>query len=327
MITVYNSASVPVRQSFIASKLGIKNLIRFEIPKHYVEKHLNYVDRNGRAVASPHGQTLFFRFLYDCSAGNLVMHGITLPIMSKLVGSFLNSGASRVLIPSFIRRNGIDMSEYSSGPYLNFNEFFCRRINNGARQIDENPDTVISPCDGKVQVFPISENAEFEIKGISYTMDKLLRNEALVKRFQGGTLMLLRLGVNDYHRYVFPVGGKTDGYTRISGKLHTVNPYVASRIPIYSENSREYTVIETEDMGSVLMMEVGALMVGKIVNIPIFDKVKRGDDKGYFKFGASSIVLCFEKGAVIPDIELLRNTENGAETLVKLGEHIATIDK
>lgn len=326
MITVYNSASVPVRQSFLASTLGIKNIIRFEIPKHYVVKHLKFVDRNGLTVASPSGQTGFFRFLYDCSAGNLVMHGITLPVISKIVGAFLSSGASKALIPSFIRRNNINMNEYPSGPYANFNEFFCRKINDGTRPIDENPNTVISPCDGKVQIFPISEDAEFEIKGISYTIEKLLKSEALAKRFQGGTLMLLRLGVNDYHRYVFPVSGKPDGYTRISGKLHTVNPYVASRIPIYSENSREYTVIETEDMGSVLMMEVGALMVGKIVNKPAEKSVTRGNEKGYFKFGASSIVLCFEKDAVIPDIELIRNTENGAETLVKLGEHIAKVN-
>ena len=319
----YMSEPIPVRQSFIAAKLGIKNIIRFEIPKQYVEKHLNVVDRNGEKISAHHRPTWFFRFLYDCSAGNVLMHGLTVPIISKLAGTFLNSGASKILIPSFIRRNNIDMSEFSAGPYDNFNEFFCRKILDGKRFIDENPNSIISPCDGKVQVFPINDDSSFEIKGISYTLEKLLCSEKLAKQFNGGTLMLLRLGVDDYHRYSYPVDGSYDGYTRVGGKLHTVNPYVASRRPIYAENSREYCVIKTESMGDVLMMEVGALMVGRIVNKFPNGKVKRGEEKGYFKFGASSIVLCFEKNAVIPDAELIRNTLNGAETKIKLGERIA----
>lgn len=319
----YSNALVPVRQSFIASKLGIKNIFRFEIPKQYVEKQLKYVDRSGQALDVQHRQTWLFRFFYDCSAGNLVMHGITFPIVSKLVGFFLDSSASKPLIPSFIRRNDIDVSEYEAGPYKNFNSFFCRKILDGKRTIDTCPNSIISPCDGKIQVFPINEDSSFEIKGISYTIEKLLKSEDLAKRFNGGTLMLLRLGVDDYHHYIYPVDGNQFGYNRIGGKLHTVNPYVASRRPIYSENSREYCVIETEDIGKVIMMEVGALMVGRIVNRHPIGKVSRGEKKGYFKFGASSIVLCFEKGAVIPDAELIRNTLFGAETIVKLGERIA----
>lgn len=323
MSVSYANSPIPVRRSIVASILGIKNIIRFEIPKQYVVKQLKCVDRDGNDIDFHHMQTFLFRFFYDCSAGNVVMHGVTFPIVSKLVGYFLESGASKVLVPSFIRRYKIDMSEYPAGPYKNFNEFFCRKILDGKRPVDENPDAVVSPCDGKVQVFPISWDSQFEIKGISYTLQELLRSEKLAKQFNGGTLMLLRLGVDDYHRYSYPVDGEHDGYTRVGGKLHTVNPYVASRRPIYTENSREYCVIETENMGDVLMMEVGALMVGRIVNKFPMGKVSRGEEKGHFKFGASSIVLCFEKGAVIPDAELIRNTLNGAETVVKLGEHIA----
>ena len=327
MKIVYSDSAVPVRQSFIASALGIKNIFRFEIPKQFVEKQLKCVDREGKPVNTQHKQTALFRFLYDCSAGNLVLHGITHPCISKLAGYFLSSGMSKALIPSFIRRNDIDMSEYESQAYSCFNDFFCRNILDGARIIDDTPDAVISPCDGKVQVFPINEDSSFEIKGISYTIDKLLRSEELAERFQGGTLVLLRLGVDDYHHYAYPIDGKQVDYKRINGKLHTVNPYVASRIPIYSENSREYALIDTEKMGNVLMMEVGALMVGRIENKIILGNVSRGQEKGYFKFGASSIVLCFEKGAVIPDADLIRNSGNGAETIIKLGEHIAMIAK
>lgn len=318
-----NSALVPANPNRVSSVFGIKYLLHGKAYNQLVEAQLRCVDRHGQSVAVRTNQLGVFRFLYDCIAGNVILRGISMPFVSKLAGRFLDSSVSRCLISSFIRRNDIDMSEYEAGPFDNFNDFFCRNILDGVRSIDSEPASVISPCDGKVQVFSIGEDSCFKIKGIDYTIEGLLRDHELAKRYQGGTLILLRLGVDDYHRYIYPINGRQTFSMRINGRLHTVNPFAASRRPIYSENSREYAIIETETMGKVLMMEVGALMVGRITNHHLNGYVTRGEEKGFFKFGASSIVLCFEKDAIIPDQDIVKNSDNGAETLIKLGERIA----
>lgn len=280
------------------------------------------VDRSGQEVSVYENPTGLFRFLYDCAAGRLLLGGLIRPRLSGLAGRFMDSRASRLLIPRFIRSSGIDMREYEEGPFPSFNAFFRRRIRGGARPVCSDAGAVVAPCDGKVQVFAIGEDARFGIKGISYTTEQLLRSGGLAGRYRGGTLMLFRLSVDDYHRYAYPADGTAEDAVRLDGVLHTVDPFAAERRPIYAENSREYTVLHTADLGDVLMMEVGALMVGRIVNLRGAGEVLRGEEKGYFEFGASSILLCFEKDAVVPDGDLLRNTGAGFETAVRLGERV-----
>lgn len=92
--------------------------------------------------------------------------------------------------------------------------------------------------------------------------------------------------------------------------------------PIYKENSREYSLLKTENFRTMLMMEVGALFVGKIENRPRRASVKRGEEKGNFAFGGSTIVLITEKNAVKPDEDILKNSQAGMETRVLMGEKI-----
>ena len=287
-----------------------------------MNRSINCIDREGNMVDAYTVPTGVYRLLYNCAAGRLIIRGMIRPRISGTVGYFLNKRFSRVLIRPFIRKCRIDMSEYETEKYRSFNEFFRRKILPGMRPVNNAPGSIVSPCDGKVQIYTIDENTNFEIKNVSYTMEKLLRNAELAGRYRGGVLMRFHLGVNDYHHYAYPVDGTEGNRVRLKGILHTVNPAAPAKKPIYSENAREYTILDVPGMGKVLMMEVGALMVGKIVNVHPVGPVRRGEEKGYFEFGASSIILCFEKGAIIPDRDIAENTEKGYETLVKLGERI-----
>ena len=175
-----------------------------------------------------------------------------------------------------------------------------------------------SPCDGFASVYPIHNNMRITIKHTQYTLEQLLRDSGLAARYAGGTALLLRLTVSDYHRYAYVDRGRRSSYRRIPGVLHTVNPAAASRRPVYKENSREYSLLRTGTFGTVLMMEIGALMVGKIVNhhkaytsIDVF----RGQEKGYFAFGGSSILLLFQPGTVAIDRDIMRNTALDVETI------------
>ena len=136
--------------------------------------------------------------------------------------------------------------------------------------MDIEPEHLIAPCDGKLTVVPLSgPGARFTHQGgVSYDMESLLRDETLARRYRGGMLLLFRLTVDDYHRYCYASDGIVGTLVRIPGVCRTVNPRAAAARPIYRENAREYGCLETAYFGTILMMEVGALLVGRMQNHP-----------------------------------------------------------
>ena len=133
--------------------------------------------------------------------------------------------------------------------------------------------------------------------------------------------------MGDYHRYAYVDSGRMGEETRIPGVYHTVNPAAASRYPIYRENTREYALLESDHFGTLLQMEVGAAMVGRIVNNPVPARVQRGAEKGRFEFGGSTVIVLLQKGAAVIDEDIVRNTAADNETVVHLGEKIGIAAK
>ena len=160
------------------------------------------------------------------------------------------------------------------------------------------------------------------LKLTDYTVESLLRDEKLAAVYEGGQVLIFRLAVDDYHRYCYMADGEKEENVRIQGVFHTVNPIANDYFPIYKENTREYTVLHTKEFGDMVVMEVGALMVGKIVNHHGKAQVQRGQEKGYFQFGGSTIVVLLKKGAAILDPDILENSAEGIETVVRFGEKI-----
>lgn len=100
------------------------------------------------------------------------------------------------------------MSQYEERNFTSYNDFFTRRIQAGKRPADLRPEVLISPCDGKATAFPIGEDTCFTIKNTEYTVASLLKNEKLAAEYRGGMCVLLRLTVDDYHRYCYVDGGR-----------------------------------------------------------------------------------------------------------------------
>ena len=282
---------------------------------------MGWKDRQGNVLPDD-SRSPSLRFLYGTALGRAALRVLIKPFVSKLAGGFMDSGLSRPLISGFVRRNGIDLSICEERRYRSFNDFFTRRLKPSARVADMEKSHLISPCDGKLTVYTVTEDGTFEIKGTRYTLLSLLRDEALARKYLGGTLLVFRLTVGDYHRYCYMDGGAKSGNIHIDGVFHTVNPIACDRYPIYKENTREYCVIDTDSFGEVTMMEVGALLVGRILNHHGAQRVERGQEKGMFLFGGSTIVAAIEKDRVTIDGDIVRNTREGFETVVKLGEKI-----
>jgi phosphatidylserine decarboxylase len=242
--------------------------------------------------------------------------------VSRAVGAFMDSPASRRIIKPFVHKTNIEMGDFEDRKFLSYNDFFTRRLRPGARTLDTNAGSLIAPCDAKLSAYQIGNGSSFKIKGSYYTVSDLLSGDNIAKEFAGGVCLIFRLTVDDYHRYCYFDNSKQFSTTFIKGELHTVKPIALEKYNIYKRNCREYTVLETENFGKAVQVEVGAMMVGRIVNRKGNISVRRGQEKGKFEFGGSTIVVLLKKDAAKIDAEIIENTKNGLETVVKIGEKI-----
>ena len=289
---------------------------------------MKYIDRMGNVTVEENGQDKLLRHLYNDRGGRLCLRVLVSPWISKMAGRLLNTGFSARFVGDFVEKNRIDLSICEKQKFSSWNDFFTRRLRQGERSVDEREKVLVSPCDGKLSVYRIDKNSRFWIKDTEYTVEQLLRNKSLAERYLGGYALVFRLTVDDYHHFCYPAEGKKSDNVVVPGIFHTVNPVANEVYPIYRENAREYTLLKTEKFGTVLMMEVGAMMVGKITNLEKKSvSVKKGQEKGWFEFGGSTIILLLQHGKVRLDYDLIENTENGYETVVRMGERIGETRK
>ena len=261
-------------------------------------------------------------FLYNNSLGRIILKVITLPFVSSVVGAYMNSRLSKGRISKFIKSNNIDMEEYEKVPYKSFNEFFTRKIKKEKRPFPTDSSILFSPCDGKLSAYKITRGTVLPVKGSTYTIGQLLNNDKLAKSYEGGYCLVFRLAVDDYHRYCYIDSGEKEENIKIKGRLHTVQPIALNLMPVFIQNSREYTVLHTENFGDIVQIEVGALCVGKIKNHHQRCKFKSGEEKGMFLFGGSTIILLINKDRAVIDEEFFINTQNNLETVVKMGQPV-----
>jgi len=285
-------------------------------------------DRNGQYIIVGNKQERTLKLLYKTIGGRMVLKLLTRPVVSKVTGKVLSSRISSFAAKSAIKKRKIETAMLEKSKFRSYNDFFTRKLKEGGRTVDMQPKALISPCDSKLSVYNIDENNRFFIKGTPYTVNDLLDGDAIYKDYLGGKCLIFRLAVDDYHRYCYFDNGVKGDNKYLKGVLHTVHPIVTdSKYNIYKRNCREYTVMDTENFGKVVQVEVGALMVGKIKNFHGAHSFKRGEEKGMFEFGGSTIVLLLKKDAAVLDEDILRNSANGVETIVKDGEKIGVKGK
>ncbi|PQE30375.1 phosphatidylserine decarboxylase protein [Rutstroemia sp. NJR-2017a WRK4] len=239
--------------------------------------------------------------------------------------------ASAAEIQKFINFHQLDLSEVllPLDQFKNFNEFFYRQLKPDARPCSapDNPRIIVSPADCRSVVFNrMDEATRIWVKGREFSVERLLNGAYPedAKRYTNGALGIFRLAPQDYHRFHIPVDGVMGTPKTIEGEYYTVNPMaIRSALDVYGENVRVVVPIDSVAHGRVMVICVGAMMVGStVITRKAGDNVKRAEELGYFKFGGSTILLLFEEGAMRFDDDLVGNSSEALETLIRVGMSI-----
>ncbi len=262
------------------------------------------------------------KFLYGNIFGRVLLKLVVSPSASRLYGFINSRPGSRRKIPEFIESNNIRIEDFEDREYLSFNDFFTRKLREGARVIDTDENRLISPADAKLLIYDIEDDLRINVKGREYTLDEITGGLKNPVEYSGGKCLVYRLCMDDYHRYCFIDDGAVKETHVIKGKLHTVSP-LSKAYKIYKENHRVVSVLNTKHFGEVIHIEVGALLVGKIVNKDA-KEFSKGEEKGFFEPGGSTIVQLFKKDAVKIDEDLIQQSRDNTETKVLYGEGVGT---
>lgn len=260
---------------------------------------------------------LFSKWLLPCIAKS--------PFFSSLYGVLQKSLLSRKKIAPFIQTYEIDEGEFAdpASSFRSFNDFFIRKLKAAARPIAES--SAVLPADGRYLVYPnLAKVPGFFIKGQSFSLPEFLKDPILARRFAEGSMVIARLCPTDYHRFHFPCSGVPSKPRLINGALFSVNPLALRKnLSILWENKRFLTEIDTDDFGTVLYVEIGATCVGEVKQTFMFNqKVQKGEEKGYFSFGGSCVVLLFEPGRIQFDADLVAHSEKFLETKALFGQSL-----
>ncbi len=271
-------------------------------------------------------------WLYGSQVGNAISAILIRPWLSQLYGWWQDTPFSKKKVNSFIKKFDINMTEYetqsenSTDLFESFNQFFIRKFKKGARPFDSRENVFCAPCEARYFGYDsVKESELIPVKGKWLLPEMVVSNEKWNETFKGGPMVLARLCPVDYHRYHYPDDGEVLDYYPVKGDLHSVNPLALKNCPdIFARNERRVTILETKNFGKLAYVEVGAICVGKIVQSNFNESFKRGEEKGYFLFGGSTVIVYGEEGKWTPDQDILENTKNGVETYIKIGKGIGS---
>ncbi|KAJ5733676.1 hypothetical protein N7493_002462 [Penicillium malachiteum] len=236
--------------------------------------------------------------------------------------------ASASQIRDFINFHQLDMTEVllPLEKFRTFNEFFYRALKPDARPCSapNDPRVVVSPADCRSVVFDrMDEATSIWVKGREFSVERLLGNAYPedAARYRNGALGVFRLAPQDYHRFHVPVDGVMGEPKTIEGEYYTVNPMaIRSALDVYGENVRVLVPIDSVTHGRVMVVCVGAMMVGStVITRKAGEQVGRAEELGYFKFGGSTLLVLFEEGVVNFDTDLVDNSKGPLETLIRVG--------
>ena len=225
----------------------------------------------------------------------------------------------------------LDLTEARKQHFTSLHDCFIRRLKDGARPIDPDPDLLVSPCDAIVGAFGCVEDGQvLQIKGFPYQLRELLGDQEHADAYRNGCYATLRLTSAMYHRFHAPHDCRVESVTYISGDTWNVNPIALKRIErLFCKNERaairvrlagtDYS-IELVAVAAILVASIRLNFLGPCTDVrrngPTTTRVDlalaKGEEMGWFQHGSTIIVFA-------PDgFSLAENVHQGRR--IRMGE-------
>jgi phosphatidylserine decarboxylase len=231
----------------------------------------------------------------------------------------------------------VDLSDARQSRFRSLHECFTRQLKEGARPVAADPATLISPSDGIIGASGRVIAGEcLQAKGFPYPLMDLLADRDLVRQYQQGSYVTLRLTAGMYHRFHAPADCQVEAVTYISGDTWNVNPIAVERVEnLFCKNERAVIRLRLEPSGHLItLVPVAAILVASIRlnflnvllhlryrgpnHIPCCARLKRGEEMGWFQHGSTIIAF------VPPGVRLADGLSCGAT--VRMGQPLFTLD-
>jgi phosphatidylserine decarboxylase len=292
------------------------------------ERHIRLYNRRTGCIETEriYGRP-WVSLLYDNPWGRrFTRRWLCCPLVSRIYGRLQQHPVSRIKIPGFVDQYHIDLSEalMPSSGFSCFNDFFTRRLKPGSRPVARDPFSLTAVADSRLLAVVLEPDTHIAVKGLHWRLSQLLNTDALDARFANGMCLCFRLAPSDYHRFGYADDGLQGPVHTCHGPLHSVNPMaLRHKEDILATNFRQWCLIRSAHFGTMIQVEVGAMMVGSIVqHQPQGGSFHKGAEKGYFQFGGSTVLLLFEPGRIQVDADILDFSGQGIETRVRYGEAV-----
>ena len=264
-------------------------------------------------------------FFYGNAFGRCLLKTVMCLHLDRIGVWFLRSPMSRPMMRRYVKKNGIAVTPEEMAQFRSYREMFIRTRTPVAHDTEKTH--LISPCDGWLSVFPIDEHCCFSIKGSHYSISDFLQDSELAKKYDNGMCLIFRLCASDYHHYCYIDDGYQGENHFIPGQLHSVQPIACEKYPVYVKNRRSWCLLETDNFGPVVQCEIGALIVGGIVNDKENTRFSKAEEKGRFELAGSTIVLLLEKGRIDLLPAVAQGLAQESEVRVLQGQWVATAER
>jgi phosphatidylserine decarboxylase len=231
----------------------------------------------------------------------------------------------------------VDLRDARKSRFRSLDEAFTRQLKDGARPVDQDPATLVSPCDGILGASgKVIAGECLQAKGFPYTLLDLLGDRDLVRQYQQGSYVTLRLTAGMYHRFHAPYDCQVEHVSYISGDTWNVNPIAVRRIEnLFCKNERAVIRLKLEPAGQIItLVPVAAILVASIRlnfldlslhlryrgpnHIACAAELKRGEEMGWFQHGSTIIAF------VPPGVRLAAGLEAG--TTVRMGQPLFRLE-
>jgi phosphatidylserine decarboxylase len=236
----------------------------------------------------------------------------------------------------------LGLAEAKTAEFRTIRDCFTRELKDGARPVDPDHAVLVSPCDAVVgAVGQVSGTELVQAKGLTYTLDDLLVDPAVIERHRNGQYVTLRLKSSMYHRFHAPCDARVTSVTYVSGDTWNVNPIALERVErLFCKNERAVIDLDTGGHGEALtLVPVASILVASlkihavdpVLNLrhrgrktmAVDAPVAKGDELGYFQSGSTIIVLANGAFALDASVRTGQTVRAGAPLFRRTSNHLS----